>query len=330
MRLRVRILAVLVVCAAALAGCSGEKQDSCLGNQTLPGVDGGLVCGQPFDLNETDSNGNYVGPGTFGVKVVEYVHVTSAGIVDTDTISILLYLTDIDYHPDRLEAELDVQLCQIQIPEVQIPGQPKPTQFLALPQLLPNMARIMVPARFTGTTTCESFQSDPAVSIYGCCLDDALNDDLPSDPVGQACSGPFDIAEKDTYCDTRSGCMYDVDLDGYPAATLKANNVPAVEIDVVLVTMRSWIAMNGLVATSDMILGTATFGLVTNPFGCRIVPIGGGDVRDCNQEELRIVSQISPKISQVEGQESTFLAVRVDPSIDCQELIERELEIFGR
>jgi hypothetical protein len=213
---------------------------------------------------------------------------------------------------------------------VVIPGQPEPTRFIPLPALLPNVPRTLVHATFSGDTTCETFQSEPAVSLFGTCLADPLQDELPTDPASQTCAGAFVPAEKDTYCDTRDSCLYDVDGDGYPAATLEAENVPGVEVDVVFVAMRSWIAMTGMVANDDLILGTVTFDLVIHPFGCRIVPIGGGDIRACNAQELEIVSRVNPSITQTPGQESTFMAVRLPDTVSCAELIERESEIFGR
>jgi hypothetical protein len=308
-------------------GCGGGKDDSCAQNQTISGVDGGLQCGLPFELNETDGNGNVIGPGVFGVKVVEYVHVNAAGIVETDTISILLVLAYVDYRPATLDADVGIQLCQIQVPKVDIPGQPEPTVFKTLPQMLPNIPRVMVRAWVSGNTTCETFDSDPAVTVIGACLQDQLNDELPVSPT---CPGAFDPADKDTYCDTRAGCIFDLDADGFPATTLEAENVPGLDVDLVFASMRSWVSMAGMVASSDLILGTANFDLTVMPFGCRLIPLGGGEQRECNAEEVNIVAKINPDITQTPGQDSTFMAVRVRSDMTCEELIEDELEIFGR
>lgn len=312
----------------AAAACDGGDGNKCVVNNNPSGVDGGLQCGLPFELNETDNNGNVIGPGAFGVKVVEYVHVNAAGIVETDTISVLLFLAYIDYHPETPDAELGVQLCQIQIPQVDIPGQPEPTIFRTLPEMMPNIPIAWVHADLSGTTTCESFTSDKAITIIGACLEDELEDDLPA--VDAVCPGTLDPNEKDTYCQTQPNCNYDVDMDGYVAATLEAENLPGLDVDLVFANMRSWVAMDGFVATDDMILGNATFDLRVHPLGCRLTPLGGGDQRDCNSEELKIVTRINPDITQTPGQDSTFIAVRIDSDLTCEELIERELEIFGR
>ena len=42
------------------------------------------------------------------------------------------------------------------------------------------------------------------------------------------------------------------------------------------------------------------------------------------------MAQINPDLTQTAGQDSTFQAVRVNPDITCFELIDREMEIFGR
>ena len=322
-------LAVVVTCTVLLAlGCGpGGDGNSCQSDTNPSGVDGGLQCGEPFNLNEIDTGGTVIGPGTFGVKVVEYVHVNAAGIVETDTISVLLFLIDIDHDVAANDAQVGVQLCQIQIPKVDIPGQPEPTVFRVLPEMMPNIPKVYVDADLSGNTTCETFVSDKAVTVIGACLEDELEDDLPGD---ETCSGAFDNTQKDTYCESRSGCSYDVDEDLYPAATLEAENLPGLDVDLVFANMRSWVSMDGLVATSDLILGTAKFDLRVNPIGCQIIPLGGGDARDCNREELKVVTKVNPDITQTPGQDSTFIGVRVDPATTCEELIERELEIFGR
>jgi hypothetical protein len=314
-----------IVVALLGAGCPAGGDDSCQVEGPSPDVDGGLVCGAPFELNEPNGD-----PGVFGVKIVEYVHVNAAGIVETDTISVLLLLAYVDYHADTLDADVGVQLCQIQIPKVEIPGQPKPTVFQTLPAMLPNIPRVAIKATLSGNTSCESFTSEKAVTVIGACLEDPLGSNLPVDPGSQQCPGVFASPEKDTYCDSRAGCMYDLDLDGEAGATLTADNVPGLDVDLVFATMRSWISMEGMVATSDLILGIAYWSLELVPFGCKLTPMGGGAARYCSPDELKIVAQINPDLSQTANQDSTFMAVRLRPDIDCFELIDRELEIFGR
>lgn len=304
-----------------------EDNDSCIINSNPTGIDGGLQCGDPFNLNETDSTGDPIGPGVFGVKVVEYVHVNAAGIVETDTISVLLFIIELDHQLEHNSAKLGFQLCQIQIPKVDIPGQPEPTVFRVLPEMMPNIPLAVVDAELSGNSTCDTFKSERAITIIGACLENQLEDDLPG---LETCSGSFDTSQKDTYCETRSGCSYDVDEDGYPAATLEAENLPGLDVDLVFANMRSWVSMDGLVATSDMILGIAEFDLLVNPIGCLISPLGGGEPRPCNGEELRVVSRVNPDITQTPGQDSTFIAVRINSDATCEDIIENELEIFGR
>lgn len=326
--------ALVLVAALALAGgaaCTGTPGgSSCLQQNVPPDQDGGLVCGLPFELNETDHQGVVTGPGVFGVKVVEYVHVNAAGIVETDTISTLLVLAYVDYHAETLDADIGIQLCQIQIPKVEIPGQPDPTVFSTLPEMLPNIPRVAIRADISGDTTCEQFVSEKAITVIGACLSDVLNDPLPNNPATQTCPGTFTSELKETFCEGKAGCMYDLDLDGLPATTLTAENVPGLDVDLVYGTMRSWISMEGLVATNDLILGVAYWSLELQIVGCRLVPLGGGAMRECNTSEIDIVSQINPDLTQTPGQDSTFQAVRVPSDISCFELIDREMEIFGR
>ena len=102
-------------------GCSGDSDNGvCKRHDDPPSVDGGLQCGQPFQLNEVDGQGHVVGPGLFGIKVVEYVHVNAGGIVETDTISVLLMLASFDQKEGSQDLDLGIQLCQIQIPKVDL------------------------------------------------------------------------------------------------------------------------------------------------------------------------------------------------------------------
>lgn len=305
----------------------GGNDGTCKIDTNPSGVDGGLQCGDPFNLNETDQNGETIGPGVFGVKVVEYVHVNAAGIVSTNTISILLFLIEIDHDTDQNDAMAAVHLCQIQIPKVDIPGQPEPTSFEVLPEMMPNLPVRTIRVEMSGNKTCETFVTEKAITIIGACLKNELEDDLPG---LETCPGEFDTSQKNTFCDTRSACSYDVDLDGYPAATLEAENLPGLDVDLVFANMRSWVSMNGMVATSDLILGIAEFDLVVNPIGCMITPLGGGEPRLCNKEELKVVTRVNPDITQTPGQDSTFMAVRLEPSATCQNITDNELEIFGR
>ncbi len=320
-----RRYSLLLALVATLAGCPSSGDDS--NCQTEPpdnDLDGGLVCGQPFDLN--GPNGE---PGVFGVKVVEYVHVNAAGIVETDTISTLLVIAYVDYHEETQDADVGIQLCQIQIPKVEIPGQPLPTTFRTLPAMLPNIERVQIGAWMSGTTTCDSFESEKAITVIGACLEDELNDWLPDNPSNE-CSGQFTNANKETYCDGKSDCMFDLDEDGLPGTTLEAENIPGLDVELVYGTMRSWISMEGIVANSDLILGVAHWNLEVAMAGCQLYPIGGGALRECTPDEVGIVSQINPDLTETPGQESTFLAKRIRDDMDCFELIERELEIFGR
>lgn len=277
-------------------------------------VDGGIRCDLPFDPREPGETS-----GRFAVKVVQYVHINAAGIVETDAIGTAIGYADLEYDPAAGEGRLTLKICDLVVPKMEIPGQPEPTVFTVRRQTLELVEPAETPFTLTGEHTCASFVTGPAVVLVAVRLANDLLDPLPQDAESQTCPGPEAL-----------NCLFDVDLDTKPAATVDAENVPGLEVDEVYATLRAWVAFDGLVGRPDLLMGKATFGLDLAVVGCRIEPLGGGDKRLCNDAELQVLAQVTPTFDQTPGIDSSFQAIRVPSDTDCPTIIAEADILFGR
>ncbi|MFH2008969.1 MAG: hypothetical protein ABI333_20435 [bacterium] len=302
---------VLASASCAPPASSGD----CLNNDTpSTGVDGGIQCDLPFDPREPDGS-----DGRFAIKVVQYIHVNAAGIVETDTIGSAIGYADLSYDPSTGNGVMSLKMCDLIVPKVEIPGQPLPSIFTVRRDTLELVAPAVAAFTLDAERTCATFTTDPAVVLVAARLSDTLLDPLPTDADSQTCPSPEAL-----------NCLYDVDLDSKPAATVGAENVPGLEVDELYATLRAWVAFDGLVGRDDLLLGVATFGLDLAVVGCRIEPLGGGEKRSCNATEVDVMTQVTPTFEQTVGMESSFQAVRVSPDIDCPTVNANAHEIFGR
>ncbi len=306
-------LCALLVIAASCG--SADDGDPCQQNRnTNTAVDGGIQCDLPFDPRDPGE-----ASGRFAVKVVQYIHVNAAGIVETDTIGAAVGYADLEYDPATGDGQFTLKMCDLQVPKMEIPGQPEPTIFTVRRETLEHVEPAVTSFTLASERTCASFITEPAVVLVAVRLTDHLLDPLPNDAGSQTCSAPEAL-----------NCLFDVDLDTKPAATVTAENVPGLEVDEVYATLRAWVAFDGLVGRPDLLLGNATFGLDLAVVGCRIEPLGGGDRRACNDSELGVLEQVTPTFDQTPGIDSNFQAVRVDPDTDCPTVIANADALFGR
>lgn len=308
-------LGALGVLTCLHSACLPPQESSTCGSQESPTrVDGGLRCSEPFELGQPGGT-----PARFAVKVVQYLHMSSAGLVETDTLGWAIGWADFVPTQSQIEGRMDLKLCHLEVPKIQIPGQPVASSLELLPSTLDYVPPAPAAYWLDGTRTCDGFRTDPSVALLAARLVDDLLDPLPWDAQTQTC--PNDLA---------TNCLFDQDLDGKPAVTFLARNFPALPVDEIYATLRSWVRMDGMAATPDMFLGTATFGMEISVVGCRIEPLGGGERRTCNADETDVIAQITPTITQNPNMDSTFLAVRVSSDTDCLEVIEKSDWLFGR
>jgi hypothetical protein len=277
--------------------------------------DGGLICDQTYDI--ADSPGSH---GTFAAKVTQYAHVNAAGIIEVDTISPLYLL--IEYHVEADPMYARVKLCKLEIPQIQIPGQPAPTKLTLSDAIFDNSSWVEVPLTKEGNTTCSQLAFDPAVSLFGVRLNDDMDDPIPTDPSNLCSDGGA--------AEHQNPCIWDMDGDGENGVTFTAENLPGIEVTEIYMVMRSWTSSNGIVATDDLILGEADWSLEQWGVGCKLIPIGATEERYCNPEEKTVVDNVNPQLGPVEDKMSDFMAVRVDPTITCDEIVQQADDLFGR
>ncbi|MBU1241279.1 hypothetical protein KKF84_11900 [Myxococcota bacterium] len=294
---------------------TGDEGTQCSSNNANNEPDGGLVCGESYDIS--DGQG---GPGVFAAKVTQYVHINAAGIVETDTMSTLLMR--VEYHADEDPMYARVQLCRLEIPAVNIPGQPNPTVMTLRESLFANLDPVDVALQKEGDTTCSALSFDPAVTLFGIRLNDDINDAVPYKPQILCPDGGAAVHQ--------SPCLWDMDEDGSVGVTLDAANIPGIEVTEVYMAMRSWTSSQGIVATSDLILGEAQWGLEQYVLGCKLVPIGASDERICTEGEREVTENVNPVLGPVEGVANGFMAVRVDASMECTDIVTQAPDLFGR
>ncbi len=293
-------------------GGTGQAQCSA-NNGNEP--DGGLVCGESYDI--TDGQG---GPGVFAAKVSQYVHINAAGIVETDTKSTLLMR--VEYHTKEDPMFARVQLCKLEIPAVNIPGQPDPTVMTLRESLFANLDPVDVPLHKEGDTTCSALSFDPAVTLFGVRLGNDMEDTVPYKPQVVCPDGGAALHQ--------SPCLWDMDEDGNLGVTLDAQNIPGIEVTEVFMAMRSWTSADGIVATSDLVLGEAQWGLEQYILGCKLVPIGSAEERLCNDGEREVTENVNPVLGPIDGVPNGYMAVRVDAATTCEEIVSTAADLFGR
>lgn len=294
---------------AALAACgesdlSGGKPDARIfGEQCQPGA--------AFDLN-----------GRAGVLGTLNVHINAMGLVDTDATAELLLLMDVTQ--TGLDLGVVATPCAIKVPDVPVAGQEKAIQFEISQTLVESVHPVMGTGKLDGDRTCSNAKCNPITILLGARLNPPSSGILPEADS----SGNFSAclpASASCYEAITTMCACDQEQDGHPGATLKAKNVPAVPLDEVYVNLRTSVALDGQVFSSDKLRGEVHATLEQGILGCS--KAGGVP---CSAGEVNLVKNLNPKITQSEQDPSVFRAVRVDPGMTCDQLIARREMLFGR
>lgn len=303
-------IACLATTALALGGCgagdsSGRPDAKIFGEVCTPGG--------TFDINSRAA-----------VLANLNVHINASGLVELDTTAELLLALDVEQN--GVDLAVTAELCVIQIPEVPLQGQDQPIVFEVPNDTVASVGTVSGTGMLSSPNeTCATIQSDQFTLVIGAILDPIDSALLPvADENGNY---SFCAPTADTTCDLAIGvnCACDQEGDGKPGATLRAMNVPAVDLDEVYVTMRTQFSLTGEVFSSDLLIGEIDASIEQGVLGCHLA-----NGNTCNADQIGAVKNLNPVITQQLGNPSTFRGVRVDPSTTCAQIIEQRNELFPR
>jgi hypothetical protein len=296
-----------------LAGCRSQGEGSECRTEFETIADGGLVCGLDFEMQPDPME-----PGRFGVKAVPYVIVDLAGVVRVETLATVLVMIEATEEASGTDLDLDVKVCHVEFPKIEVPGQPEPTFLDLVPEAYDSMSSVPIYGSLDSGETCASFESETGVFVFGARLQKTATDPLPKDPTTQTCHDENEV-----------GCIYDLEGDGFLGATMVTENFPLLDISQLQVTMRTGVSLSGTVVSPDRIVGGVQLGLEIEILGCRLRDSDGSEERACNQEEARMVKSLHPQIIQLEQPESPFVALRLPADVTCRDLREDADLYFG-
>lgn len=296
---------------AFTAGCSGGG-----GGSTVDARVFGEQCrpGGTFDIN-----------GRAAVLGTLNVHVNASGLVEVDTTAELLLV--IDVVQDGTAVTVAAGACAIEIPDVPIAGQDRPIEFEVPQATVESVGTVGGNGILSSPDqNCATLATDQFTLILGARLDETTMATAPlpqADDQGRFASCPPAGAT----CPLAIGanCACDQEADGKPGATLLAYNVPAVNLDEVYVALRTQFALGGEVFSSDLMIGEIAASIELGILGCHIA--GGGA---CTPDQIGVVKNLNPVITQQPGNPSLFRAVRVDAGTSCADIVARRDELFPR
>ena len=270
--------------------------------------------------------GSFALDGRAAVLGTLNVHVNASGLVEVDTTAELLIALDIDQ--DGTGVSVVASACDIEIPDVPIAGQERPIHFEVPQATVASVAGVTGRGTLSSPdATCATFETDEFVLVLGAKLEERV---IASAPLPEAdASGAFRFCPPsiDTSCGLAIGanCACDQEADRKAGATVRASNVPAVDLDEVYVALRTRFSLSGQVFSSDLILGEIAASLEQGILGCHLA---GGSA--CTPQQIGAVKNLNPVVTQQPGNPSTFRAVRVAPGATCADIIAQRDTLFPR
>ena len=254
------------------------------------------------------------------------VHVNASGLVEVDTTAELLIALDIDQNGTAVGVVASA--CAIQIPDVPIAGQDRPIHFEVPAATVASVAGVAGRGTLSSPdATCATFDTDEFVLVLGAVLEPVT---MATAPLPEADAGGvfrFCPPSLDTPCNLAIGanCACDQEADGKAGATVRASDVPAVDLDEVYVTLRSRFSLSGQVFSSDLILGEIEASIEQGILGCHLA---AGST--CTPGQVGAVKNLNPVVTQQPGNPSTFRAVRVAAGASCADIIAQRDTLFPR
>jgi hypothetical protein len=303
----VRAASGLLIALAACSGGGGGRVDAAIiGEQCEPGGTFAPLTGRA------------------AVKATLNVDIDAEGLVQAPATAELLLIMDAVQAGTAVA--VDAGLCLIVLPEVPLSGQEEPIRLSISEATVASVGTVSGGGVLSSADqTCATFDTDPFTIVIGAILDPQDTATLPqADSEG---AFPYCAPTADTTCPLAIGvnCACDQEGDALAGATLGISGVPLVELDQVYATMRTIFALRGEVFSSDLILGEIDATIEQGILGCHLE---AGDT--CDPDQVGTVKTLNPTIMQQPGNPSTFRAVRIEETVTCAEVIERQDELFPR
>lgn len=304
-----RRAAALVI---ALAACGPSGGDSTIdarvfGEQCVPG-------------------GTFALDGRAAVLGTLNVHVNASGLVEVDTTAELLI--GLDLEQDGTSLVVRAEACAIEIPAIPVAGQDRPIRFEVPAATIASVAGV----EGTGTLSspdqsCATVNTERLTIVVGAILDPSTQSTAPLPEADSAGAYRFCPPSADTICSLAIGvnCACDQENDHKPGATLRAYDVPAVDLDEVYVTLRTQFTLSGEVFSSDLLVGEIDAQIQQGILGCHLASGGA-----CSAGQVGAVKTLSPVITQQPGNPSTFRGVRVAAGTSCADIIAMRDTLFPR
>jgi hypothetical protein len=300
---------LIVTLLWALGGCGNDPASA--------HRDGGVdeepcAPGQAFDLT-----------GTFGVLTTLHETVEVLGLQLEDPNPQAESILRVELEQAGPDVAMQSLMCSVDLPPIQLAGQPAPILFKLPQELIKSLDKVPGSATVSGDTTCATFNTTiPIIVILGYRPADAIADSVPQDPDTQGCDGNAATSCGET---TATGCICDTENDGHPGASLIMDNAPVFDdLDFVYATLRTVVHLAGVVHSSDLYRGEVHHTLEQYILGCHRA------AGPCSPQAAEVIRNVNPTIQQDPASPSVFVARRIDPSWDCERLLEERPNLFPR
>ncbi|MBL8622680.1 MAG: hypothetical protein JNK64_15300 [Myxococcales bacterium] len=264
--------------------------------------------------------------GRAAVLATLNVHVNASGLVEVDTSAELLIALDLDQTGTAVAVRAEA--CDIEIPAIPIAGQDRPIRFEVPAATVASVAGVEGTGTLTSAdATCAELAVEKLTLVIGANLDPATAGTTPLPEADADGAFRFCPPSADTSCALAIGvsCACDQEGDAKPGATLRAYDVPAVNLDEVYVTLRTQFELTGEVFSTDLILGEVDASLQQGILGCHLATGGA-----CTPAQIGAVKNLNPIITQQPGTPSTFRAVRVPVGTSCADVVAMRDTLFPR
>lgn len=223
-----------------------------------------------------------------------------------------------DFAQQQTVMQISTEICDMEIPSIALAENSPPITFTPHPDLVPSLPMLENSAVLSSAEICASIVTDSFAFVAGANLS-APDGTLPE----TCCVGASPPLCANTTC-VDLAC--DQETDGQCGATFFTENAP-VPIDQVHIALRTIFAFSGTAASNDRLEGNVLADegaplMEQSVVGC------AQEGEACDQPTVNAVRALSPLIMQDPETPSTFLALRVENTMDCATLRQVRDQLF--